>query len=85
MNLHNPGKQLRAKINMQPKLCKLIFTYNPEFTDTLVWTQDEKMAWKAASISDALSDKIFALWLLARKLEGKDQFDMPKIILPGQG
>lgn len=81
-DITKPGKRLLSKITQRPNLMKVILTFNPEYTDTLDWTEDEKKAFSAAKLSSRLSDKLFALWLLARKLEGHKDFEMPKIFLP---
>lgn len=84
-----PGKRMLFKIaqryNFRKEkhdLCKLILTYDPSYTETLAWTDDEKKAFALAHSSERASDKLFALFIIARKLEGNKDFEMPKIFLP---
>lgn len=83
-DLSKPGKRIIAKITASTKLVKMIISYSPEFTDTLGWTDDERKCFAQATVSKDLSDKLFATWLIARKIEGKPAIhETPKIIIPG--
>lgn len=79
-DMSKPGKRMICKISHNKGIVKAIIAYNPAETDLLNWNEQEKKVFQAAAVSKLLSDKLFAFFVLAKKLEGDELQLQDKII-----